>query len=393
MVKREVIIILLNMFLINLQGAVLIHNSKSDINAGKGKISLKLIRVWGGENEKDERKFFKTPTSIAVFNNKQVYICDEHNHHIRVFGIAGNYLRTIGRKGRGPGDLYCPLQITLSPFGDLVVSDFNRRLQFFNPSGKSNRIQRYKDYIGWIGMTSKNELLVFSPLKTFTTKKLISVYSDKGELLRQIGKSYEKSNHRRHIFSMGNDDSFYAANVFKPVIREYSSEGNLVKAITLDTAFDIPAKISLNKNADEISITDPDVDDNTKIIRKKSGVSIQAGGKRSRKLYKVFSGIAVDSKRNIYAITRSRLLTKKESAGTSPIWTNESFDRRKLNFDIVDNIDINKLLVFNPEGKIIGSTMLTTFCDKAYFAGNRLFIVDGERNQRILEYEIIFKCQ
>ena len=118
--------------------AVLVHNTLQDIENCKGKLQLKLIRIWGGDEEEDENKFFQTPTSVAVDDNQSIYICDFHNHCVKVFSNTGDYLRTIGRRGQGPGDMYAPNYISFSPGGDLLVCDFgNRRIQWFNSQGKS----------------------------------------------------------------------------------------------------------------------------------------------------------------------------------------------------------------------------------------------------------------
>jgi hypothetical protein len=103
--------------------AVLVHNTTRDIENCKGKLQLKLIRIWGGHEEEDENKFFETPISVSVDDRQLVYICDCHIHCVKAFSNTGKYVRTIGRKGQGPGDLYGPTYITLSPGGDLLVNE------------------------------------------------------------------------------------------------------------------------------------------------------------------------------------------------------------------------------------------------------------------------------
>jgi hypothetical protein len=128
--------------------AVLVHNTLHDIESCKDKLQLKLIRVWGGEEEEDENKFFKTPYSVAVEHNQLIYICDIHNHFVKVFSNSGDYVRTIGRRGQGPGDLYGPNYITFIPGGDLLVYEMgNRRIQWFSSNGKSKHILKHIEFI------------------------------------------------------------------------------------------------------------------------------------------------------------------------------------------------------------------------------------------------------
>ena len=66
-------------------------------------------------------------------------------------------------------------------------------------------------------------------------------------------------------------------------------------------------------------------------------------------------------------------------------------DRRRVDYNIVESIDAKMIMVFSPGGKIIAETTLTTFCDSIYISNNRIFIIDGTLNQRILEYKMIFE--
>ena len=65
--------------------------------------------------------------------------------------------------------------------------------------------------------------------------------------------------------------------------------------------------------------------------------------------------------------------------------------RDKLDYNVVENIDCNRLMVFDSKGEIIAQCTMTTFCDELYIHNNRIFIMDGGFNQRVLEYEMIFE--
>jgi len=57
----------------------------------------------------------------------------------------------------------------------------------------------------------------------------------------------------------------------------------------------------------------------------------------------------------------------------------------------VEKNDFNHILVFDSNGKIIAESPMTTLCDDIYISNNRIFVIDGLCNQRILEYEMIFQ--
>lgn len=170
------------------QKAFLTKNSLEEINSCQGKLELKLIRIWGGAKEEDEMKFFENPESIAVGNNGHVYICDQHGHCIKEFSSTGEYVRTIGRRGKGPGDVLAPHSLTLSPRGDLLVLEMGGvRLQYFNNLGKSTKIIKTSLLTYWLGVTSQNKLIIYDKNHTFNSRKLLSVMDCNGVKLHDIG--------------------------------------------------------------------------------------------------------------------------------------------------------------------------------------------------------------
>ncbi|MCP5054911.1 MAG: hypothetical protein GY940_47535, partial [bacterium] len=149
--------------------------------------------------------------------------------------------------------------------------------------------------------------------------------------------------------------------------------------------------IRINDKGDEIERVGDKESGQVLVTRKGDSVTIKRREKANKREKCGVTAIGTDSKRNTYIVTPGRRLTEKESNATRVSGSFSYIDRSLVDFDIVENIDYHRLLVFNPEGKIIAETRLTTFCDRIYISGNRLFIIDGDLNQRILEYEMNFK--
>jgi hypothetical protein len=381
--------------------AVLVHNTLQDIENCKGKLQMKLIRIWGGDAEEDENKFFATPISIAVDNNQLAYICDMHNHCVKVFKNNGDYIRTIGIKGQGPGDTYAPMYITVSPVGDLLVSEVgNRRIQWFDSQGKSIHIlKQKKGLIEWIGVISRNEFAYYSHLKTFNKRMLISVIDNKGKVLSEIGKYHDTAKNfmssERLQFAIDEKGNIYAANQGTPMIRKYSPDGKLNMVITFDTPFDIPIEITLNSSGNEIERKEETGgQDNFKITRSNRGISIQSNDNKKQWKHWTCIGLGIDSQNRIYTVKRRRMLTEKEEYAKAVHGSpTRGINRSRVNYDIVETNDFNHILVFNSIGKIIAEARLTTLCDGIYIHNNRIFVIDGICNQRIMEYEMSFSSK
>jgi hypothetical protein len=63
-------------------------------------------------------------------------VLDRPNARVMVYGPTGRFLRQIGRKGQGPGELTVPMQLAITGDGTLVVMDLARpAYSLFRPDG------------------------------------------------------------------------------------------------------------------------------------------------------------------------------------------------------------------------------------------------------------------
>ncbi len=97
-----------------------------------------------GELEGPDEYLFGTVGSIAVDDDRTVYILDTQAQEIRVFDSAATYIETLGRRGEGPGELRQAEAIALLPDGRLVVRDpGNSRVQVYGPGPGETTEWRY----------------------------------------------------------------------------------------------------------------------------------------------------------------------------------------------------------------------------------------------------------
>jgi len=98
-------------------------------------LSLKEDLRLGGPETKGDYSFNQIQT-LAVDAKENIFVLDYKESHVKVFDKTGKYLRTIGRKGQGPGELDTPNDIAFERrSGDLIVLD-SSRITSFNPQGK-----------------------------------------------------------------------------------------------------------------------------------------------------------------------------------------------------------------------------------------------------------------
>lgn len=106
---------------------------------------------------------FNEPSDLTIAPNGDIYVADGHiaqrsNGRIVVFNSEGEFLRTWGTKGSGPGELDCPHSIALDSQGRVFVGDrTNNRIQIFTPDGAF--IAEWKQFGRPSGVRIRNDIL------------------------------------------------------------------------------------------------------------------------------------------------------------------------------------------------------------------------------------------
>jgi len=74
--------------------------------------------------------------SFASDSKNNLYVLDSMEHNIKMFSESGNFIRAIGKKGQGPGEMLLPSSLELNERNELIVYDGgNRRIIMYSTSG------------------------------------------------------------------------------------------------------------------------------------------------------------------------------------------------------------------------------------------------------------------
>lgn len=93
---------------------------------------LKIGSVGG-----DPHYQFGQLTSVAVAGDGTIYVNDLQAVEVKAYDSQGQFLRTIGSKGSGPGEFVQPLFVLVGPDGSVIVPDLgNQRVNRFGPDGE-----------------------------------------------------------------------------------------------------------------------------------------------------------------------------------------------------------------------------------------------------------------
>ena len=118
-------------------GVTIVNNPKEPMY-GEDVFSLEE-ELTIGEAEGREEYMFSQIRSIAVDKAGRVYVLDSREAQVKVFDQNGTYVRSIGKRGQGPGEFTRPLSISITGQNEIVVDDFTSRLVLFSLEGEFKR--------------------------------------------------------------------------------------------------------------------------------------------------------------------------------------------------------------------------------------------------------------
>lgn len=87
-----------------------------------------------------DQYIFSEISSIAVDDIGGIFILDRKEANVKIFDKEGTFIRTIGKRGQGPGEMTNPYQIFITAQGEIMVDDSPRySLLFFSKEGEFTR--------------------------------------------------------------------------------------------------------------------------------------------------------------------------------------------------------------------------------------------------------------
>ncbi|MCJ7486123.1 MAG: 6-bladed beta-propeller [Candidatus Aminicenantes bacterium] len=207
-------------------------------------VELKEDLSIGGKDAQDDYALGDI-RDVVVDDAGVIYVLDSENFHIKVFDPSGKFLRTIGRKGQGPGEFEIPLMMSLvKTRGELAVHQVTRRMSFFKTDGTFLRHHLFKDLWAGRGVCDSTGRIYIMEVRRgdsgsrFVTEKLAEDGTIEATLGDSPASSGDKFNPFRPVgwFMIDGSDNFVYgypetfeiqffgasdAKVFKKIVRDY----------------------------------------------------------------------------------------------------------------------------------------------------------------------------
>jgi len=209
-----------------------------------------------GVEEGDENYMFGGRVYFNTDEKGNIYINDWDQKRIQKFNPQGQYLLTIGRKGRGPGEFVNAWNPRFDKDGNLYVFDLsNRRISFFTTEGEYLTQISFPQgmsihYINSSGIYFSAQSRILSDSDIFSYTYTYGLFNKDlnqvAEIYRQTTERKRDTRSRAHYlantfsdiayapeltFLMSKNEFIYLGYPEKYEIKIFSPEGKLVKII------------------------------------------------------------------------------------------------------------------------------------------------------------------
>ena len=168
-------------------GTVVVSNPKTPLYQGR-LLSLREDLTIG-ETVGSEEYIFSNIRQAVVSGTGDIYVLDSKESHIKIFDKEGIYIRTIGKRGQGPGELDNARLISINN-DRLVVTESGRRLSFFDLDGNFQKnIPTGEMWVLWAMTDSRGRLMLLTATLSESASYNVGLYDQDLNLLHEIGSS------------------------------------------------------------------------------------------------------------------------------------------------------------------------------------------------------------
>lgn len=89
-----------------------------------------------GQSIGSDEYLFSQVRGLAIDDEERIYVVDYDEANVKIFDKTGTHIKTFGKKGQGPGELFRPRHIAITYKNEIMLEDnFPPRIKFYTLEG------------------------------------------------------------------------------------------------------------------------------------------------------------------------------------------------------------------------------------------------------------------
>ena len=202
---------------------------------------LVLVKSFPDENSNIENNYLVNPYELRIYKDYYV-VSDSKSNCLKIFSRNGDFVRKIGKKGQGPGELQDPYVVAVDEKTSMLYcgDQGNSRISCFTFDGEFKNI--IKTSLSIWDMESYNGL-IYAAAYNGTKQSLFSLYNNEGTLIKSFGTFFDKRinelpyNYKQDLYSEVclriEKELLYVFYERLPYISVYDLDGQLLRQIII----------------------------------------------------------------------------------------------------------------------------------------------------------------
>jgi len=196
-------------------GRILIYNANGE-----------LQRQWKMLDVK-----FGKPEGIVWLKDNRLIVCDTHYFRLTWFDLEGRLLKTVGKRGHGPGEFIFPVGICIDPDENLYVCEYggHDRIQKFTREGEL--LAEFGSYGTEPGQFQRPSGLTWHNGQIYVVDAVnnrIHQFTDAGKFVRLFGKPQPPTLNLPYDITVAPDGFLYIVEYGAGRLSKFSTDGKLL---------------------------------------------------------------------------------------------------------------------------------------------------------------------
>lgn len=207
-----------------------------------GEITFELEEDLLIEDKDGKDYFFQWVCDVNVDSVGNIYVLDRQQHKAYIFNKNGNYIKTIGGKGQGPGEFNTPVRIYIDGEDRIHVLE-NRRLHLFDHKADFIKSINFSFPVLSCSLTENGNIMAYSnEIGPEGASQRIYALNPEGEIISTIAERSVSMNDLKnpgpstdlgpmfYLSPFDKKNSIYG-NIAEYKLYEIDSDGTIVQVI------------------------------------------------------------------------------------------------------------------------------------------------------------------